>query len=189
MRSIEHHCCLVARRVGLLLELDPVQHLDLLHCRHHPEHYFGSLEDHSQGVVGDPKVVAAVGAKAVVHLAPSLFSGSQSCSVEDVDLGVVAFGVGRLDATSADLAEKSSMGDAVAAAVDEARTMVQPVVAGDIVAVEPHSTFGGSAGAAKLARHTYDVGHVQKEKPRKLENWIVEYDRLEGMGASSARLP
>jgi hypothetical protein len=99
MRSIAHHCCLVARRVGLLLELDLVQHLDLLHCRHHPEHYFDSLEDHLQDVVGDPKVVAAVGAKAVVHLAPSLFSGSQSCSVEDVDLGVVAFGVGQSDAT------------------------------------------------------------------------------------------
>jgi hypothetical protein len=81
------------------------------------------------------------------------------------------------------------MGDAAAAVVDEGRTMVQLVVAEDTVAGEPHSTFGGSAGAAKLAHHTSDVGHVQKEKLLKLENWIAECDRLEGMGASSARLP
>ncbi len=137
----------------------------------------------------DQEVAVAVveGAKFEVHLVPSWSWDYQSYFA--VDLGDVAFDVGRSDATSANLAGKSWMGDVAAVVVGEAHMKVVLAVAMGIVAEEPHSTSASSAGAVKSARHTFCADRVPREMQPKMESLIAEYGTLEGMVATSALLP
>lgn len=90
------------------------------------------------------------------------------------------------------MAAKSSIDDAaVAADVVEAHMTEHFEVALVGIAAEVlYNTFADSAAAAKEARHTCGVDHAWMEMLPMLESSIEECGmRLEGMGATSARLP
>lgn len=85
---------------------------------------------------------------------------------------------------------KSLIDDAVAA--DEAGVRMMVLLASaleDMTAEDWHNTFVCFVVIEEPVRHTFCADHVLKEMPLKLESLTAEYDRWEGMVASSVRLP
>jgi len=63
------------------------------------------------------------------------------------------------------------------------------VALGGIAAGAQDNTSGCSVVVGTPGRHTFCAVHVRMEMQQRLESSIAEYDRLGGMGASSARRP
>jgi len=88
------------------------------------------------------------------------------------------------------LAEKSSIGGAVDAAVVGARMKeLLEVASEDIVTGGLHSTSGCFVATVKLARRTFSAGRVRKEMLQMRESSIVECGRWEGTDGAFARPP
>jgi hypothetical protein len=87
------------------------------------------------------------------------------------------------------LVAKSSIDGAAVADGERTKEHLEVALGGIAVAGALDNTSGYSVVVETPARRTFCVVHVRMEMQQTLESSIAEYDRLGGMGATSARRP